>query len=97
MRRSGTVNYNHPRPEAGGFPGLANTNGAIGFKMIDTTQLTNGRHTISWTVVDNQGAIEGIGSRFFTVSNGTGPLTAVVESAAAGHQPPSGRDPCCAT
>ena len=32
--------------------------------------MANGLHTISWTVTDNQGAIEGIGSRFFTVSNG---------------------------
>ena len=49
-----------------------NTNGAVGFRVIDTTTLTNGLHTISWTVVDNRGAIEGIGSRFFTVSNGAG-------------------------
>ena len=58
------------------FPGLNNTNGAVGFRVIDTTTLTNGLHTISWTVTDNQGAIEGIGSRFFTVSNGASSLTA---------------------
>ena len=40
--------------------------------MIDTTTLTNGLHTISWVVTDDQGATEGIGSRFFTVSNGAG-------------------------
>ena len=45
-------------------------NGAVGFRVIDTTTLTNGLHTISWAVIDNQGASEGIGSRFFTVSNG---------------------------
>jgi hypothetical protein len=79
----GKVNYNHPRPDVqNAFPGLNNTNGAVGFKIIDTTLLANGRHTISWTVVDNQGAIEGIGSRFFTVSNGTGTLTAAVEGTA---------------
>ena len=73
----GTVTYNNPRPDIQSlFPGLNNTNGAIGFRVIDTTTLTNGLHTISWTVVDNQGAIEGIGSRFFTVSNGAGALTA---------------------
>jgi hypothetical protein len=34
-------------------------------------------------VIDNQGAIEGIGSRFFTVSNGAGaPMTAAVEGTA---------------
>ena len=75
-RPIGTVNYNHERPDIETlFPGFQNTagsNGAIGFRVIDTTTLTNGLHTISWTVVDNQGAIEGIGSRFFTVSNGAG-------------------------
>jgi hypothetical protein len=79
----GTVNYNHLRPDIqNAFPGLNNTNGAIGFQIIDTTLLTNGRHTISWTVVDDQGAIEGIGSRYFTVSNGAGSLTTTAESAA---------------
>ena len=56
-------------------------NGAVGFRVIDTTTLTNGLHTISWTVIDNQGATEGIGSRFFTVSNGAGAVTAAVEGA----------------
>ena len=73
----GTATYNNPRPDIQSlFPGLNNTNGAIGFRVIDTTAIANGLHTISWTVVDNQGAIEGIGSRFFTVSNGAGALTA---------------------
>ena len=73
----GTADYNHPRPDiAALFPGLNNTNGAIGFRVLDTTTLANGLHTISWTVTDNQGAIEGIGSRFFTVSNGASSLTA---------------------
>ena len=52
------------------FPDLNNTNGAIGFRVIDTTALTNGLHTIAWTVTDNLGATEGIGSRYFRVSNG---------------------------
>ena len=50
----GTVDHNHPRPDIQGlFPGLNNTNGAIGFRVIDTTTLTNGAHTISWTVIDD--------------------------------------------
>ena len=69
----GTASYNHFRPDiAGLFPGFNNTNGAIGFRVLDTTALTNGLHTIAWVVTDNQGATEGIGSRFFTVSNGAG-------------------------
>jgi hypothetical protein len=45
-------------------------NGAIGVRTLDTTTLTNGLHTIAWSVTDNLGASTGIGSRFFTVSNG---------------------------
>jgi hypothetical protein len=82
----GNVDYNHERADIESlFPGYQNTtgpNGAIGFRVIDTTVLTNGTHTISWTVIDNQGAVEGIGSRFFTVSNGAGALTAATEVAA---------------
>ena len=66
----GPADYNHARPDIqAAFPGLNNTNGAVGFRIFDTRQMTNGLHTISWTVTDNQGATEGIGSRFFTVSN----------------------------
>ncbi len=79
----GTASYNNPRPDiAALFPGLNNSNGAIGFRVLDTTMLPNGTHTISWVVSDNQGATEGIGSRFFTVSNGTGSLTSAVEASA---------------
>jgi hypothetical protein len=62
--------YNQYRADiATSFPGLANSNGAIGFFYIDTTKLTNGVHTIGWLVYDNQGRGDGIGSRFFTVQN----------------------------
>jgi Tol biopolymer transport system component len=73
----GNADYNHARPDIQAlFPGLNNTNGAIGFRILDTTQLANGLHTIQWTVTDNQGAIEGLGSRFFAVSNGSSAVTA---------------------
>ena len=65
--------YNQYRADiANFFPGLGNSNGAIGFFYIDTTKLTNGVHTIAWSVSDNQGRNDGIGSRYFTVQN-TGP------------------------
>ena len=65
------------------FPGYRTTRTEpSGSSMIDTTPLANGLHTISWTVTDNQGSTEGIGSRFFTVSNGAGALTAAVEGTA---------------
>jgi hypothetical protein len=69
--------YNNNRADiAGMFPGYANSNGAIGYFVLDTTTLANGTHTISWVVSDNLGNTEGIGSRFFTVQNGAGALTA---------------------
>ena len=51
------------------FPGFANTDGAVGFFVLDTRRLTNGLHSIAWVVRDNTGATQGIGSRFFTVAN----------------------------
>jgi BACON domain-containing protein len=45
---------------------------ALGVATFDSTALTNGVHTISWVVTDNQGSATGIGSRYFTVSNGAG-------------------------
>ena len=68
--------YNNNRSDiAGMFPGYANSNGAIGYFVLNTTTLTNGTHTISWVVSDNAGNTEGIGSRFFTVQNGSSALT----------------------
>jgi hypothetical protein len=51
------------------FPNYANSGGAVGYYYIDTTQLANGLHTISWSVTDNEGSGSGIGSRYFTVQN----------------------------
>jgi hypothetical protein len=71
--------YNQNRADiASAFPGYANSNGAVGYYILDTTRLANGLHTISWVVTDNLGNTEGIGSRFFTVQNGSAALTAAV-------------------
>lgn len=51
------------------FPGLQNSNGAVGYYYIDTTQLTNGLHTIAWVATDSAGNAQGLGSRFFLVQN----------------------------
>jgi hypothetical protein len=62
--------YNQFRSDiASLFPGYANSGGAVGFFHINTTTLTNGVHTISWNVFDNQGRGEGLGSRYFNVLN----------------------------
>lgn len=47
---------------------------ALGVFILDTTTLTNGVHTISWSVTDTLDVTSGVGSRFFTVSNGSDAL-----------------------
>jgi len=64
------------------FPGRCNSNGGVGFYYIDTTTLADGVHNVSWSVTDNVGHVDGIGSRFFTVSNGGGTAAPADEGAA---------------
>ncbi len=79
----GSPSYNHYRSDiATIFPELANSNGAVGFRIIDTTTLANGLHTIVWTATDSAGITSGLGSRFFRVSNGVNAsVTAAASSA----------------
>lgn len=49
------------------YAGINNAAAAFGF---DTTQLSNGMHTVAWVVIDNEGNAAGIGSRYFRVFNG---------------------------
>ncbi len=51
------------------FPGYANTGGAVGYFTLNTTTLSNGMHNISWSVTDDRGRTDGIGSRYFWVQN----------------------------
>jgi hypothetical protein len=44
---------------------------ALGVFTFNSAPLTNGVHTLSWAVSDNQGKSAGIGSRYFTVANGS--------------------------
>jgi beta-glucanase (GH16 family) len=53
---------------AGSYHGL---NSAAAVFALDTTALADGLHTIAWIVTDNQGATSGVGSRFFSVLNGS--------------------------
>jgi hypothetical protein len=68
----GNPTYNQFRSDiATLFPGYANSGGAVGIFVLDTTALANGVHTIAWSVTDNLGRADGIGSRYFSVVNGT--------------------------
>jgi hypothetical protein len=88
----GHPTYNQYRSDiANEFPGYANSNGAIGFFSLDTTKMSNGLHTIAWSISDSAGHSEGIGSRYFVAQNsGTGPIAepdALVEPLAADDIP----------
>jgi hypothetical protein len=48
------------------YPGI---NTALAAYSFDSRTLANGTHTIAWLVTDNLGRAEGIGSRYFTVTN----------------------------
>ena len=76
--------YNNYRADiATLFPGLNNSLGAIGYRVLNTATLSNGLHTIAWTATDNQGATEGMGSRYFRVANSTAVATAATRAARA--------------
>src|SRR5262249_12430271 len=53
------------------FSPTYDTSHAAGGTAIDTTTFTNGVHTIFWIVSDTGSNSDGIGSRFFTISNGS--------------------------
>jgi hypothetical protein len=66
----GTAAYNFFRPDVSNtFPGLANSGGPVGYRIIDTTALAEGLHTISWRVTDSRPRVAGLGSRYFIVAN----------------------------
>jgi hypothetical protein len=51
------------------MPGYNNSDGAGGHYYLDTTLYANGIHTISWSVTDDAGNSDGIGSRYFEIFN----------------------------
>jgi hypothetical protein len=53
------------------FRNLDAGRGPIGLRAIDTTSLSNGQHTLSWSVTDSANRAEGIGSRYINVVNGS--------------------------
>lgn len=62
------------------FSGIDHALGVLG---IDTTTLANGVHTIAWLVTDNSTPPQaaGIGSRYFTVANGSSSLRLAPDTA----------------
>ena len=66
----GNAIYNLYRSDiAALFPGYANSNNAWGYFDIKTINYSDEMHTIQWTVTDNAGNTDGIGSRYFNIHN----------------------------
>jgi hypothetical protein len=66
----GSPVYNQYRKDiAALFPGYKNSNGAVGYFILNTAAYQNGIHTIAWSVTDDAGNRQGIGSRYFTIKN----------------------------
>jgi len=74
-KKVGKPDYNQYRNDiATLFPGYNNTAGAACAFLLDTSLYVNGVHTIAWSVQDNAGNSDGIGSRFFSVQNLSGSI-----------------------
>jgi uncharacterized repeat protein (TIGR01451 family) len=71
-RLVGPVVYNQYRSDVAAlFSEMRNADGAVGYRWLDTTTLADGIHTMAWSVTDDAGVTQGLGSRFFWVNNGT--------------------------
>ncbi|HNX97834.1 MAG TPA: hypothetical protein PKK12_09150, partial [Candidatus Aminicenantes bacterium] len=69
----GHPTYNQYRPDiATLFPGYANSDGAVGFFYLNPSTLSEGTHSLSWSVEDSLGRLNGIGSRYFSVEHPSG-------------------------
>ncbi|NIM14056.1 MAG: hypothetical protein GTO45_18595 [Candidatus Aminicenantes bacterium] len=78
----GSPVYNQYRKDiATLFPGYNNSDGAVGYFYLDTTSYFNGVHTIAWSVQDNAGNKDGVGSRYFTIINSGSSSRANAQSA----------------
>ncbi len=66
--------YGFARPDVSvlfPLPTYANANGPAAQFTFDTTQWSDGLHTIVWAVRDDLGVLQGIGSRYINIQNGS--------------------------
>ena len=62
------------------FPTYANANGPGVQFSLDTTAFSDGLHMIVWVVSDDVGTVQGIGSRFFNIQNGSASPSTATEA-----------------
>jgi hypothetical protein len=83
----GGVTYNNYRADVAAlFPEYLNAAGAVGYRLLDTTTLGAGLHTVAWSVTDSTGATVGLGSRFFRVQQAAAAVPATARVAAVGER-----------
>jgi hypothetical protein len=80
----GTFSMSDRTDISGGFAQFTTTGAGRGL-FIDTTKYSDGPHTIGWLVTDSGGKADGVGSRFFTVANGTSGMRIVEREPATGE------------
>ena len=73
------------------YPGISR---ALGVYTFDSHSLADGLHTIAWAVTDNKGGTAGVGSRYFTVTNGAGVTAAAVAASSTSASSSSSRRGC---
>jgi len=80
------ASYDNVRPDVAFYfpaPTYANSGGPAAQFTIDTTQFTNGVHTMVWTATDEAGVTQGIGSRYVEIQNASGSFTGTLEARSA--------------
>ena len=70
------------------YPGV---NKALGVFSFDSTVYANGVHTLAWGVTADNAQSDGIGSRYFTIVNGSGALT-LAHASSEGFEAPAARE-----
>jgi hypothetical protein len=81
--------YGFARPDVSALfplPTYENANGPAAQFTFDSTQWTDGLHTIVWAVRDDLGVLQGIGSRYINIQNGSasqGPQSVTLEARSA--------------
>ncbi len=90
VERPNVAGYGFARPDVAAlfpFPTYPNANGPAAQFTLDTTQFADGMRTMVWVASDDQDAIQGIGSRYIHINNGSAsqvmaPIAAEARSAA---------------
>jgi hypothetical protein len=74
VEQTAVAQYGFARPDVAAlfpFPTYSNANGPAAQLTFDSRLFPDGLHTIVWVASDDRAAVQGIGSRFFNIQNGS--------------------------